>query len=307
MIENFLTVGHQVLILFVLVFVGYILGKTKVMTDKGGKVCSDLALLLATPCVIISSLQRAYSPEVLKNLLLALAAAFGMHAVGIAVAHLIYRKDDPTTRVYRTSAVLSNAGFMGLPLQQAVLGDLGVLYGAAYVVAMTATLWSYGVILMDKHERKISVKRMLFTPGLIGVVIGLLLFVCRITLPELIATPIKHLGALNTPLPMLFAGYYLAKIDIRKALRARSTYTAIAVRLIAVPLISIAVIYLCGARGILLTSMAIAATAPTAVSVAMFADRYEQDTETAVNLVALGTLFSVMTMPLIVAAVQLIA
>ncbi len=307
MIQNFITVGGQVLILFVLVLIGYILGKTNVMTEKGGKVCSDLALLLATPCVIITSLQREYSPEILRNLLIALLAAFGMHAVAIAVAHVVYRKDNATSRVYRASAVMSNAGFMGLPLQQAVLGDQGVLYGAAYVVAMTTTLWSYGVILMDKRERKISIKRMLFTPGLIGVVIGLLLFVCRITLPDLIGTPVRHLAALNTPLPMLFAGYYLSRIDIGKALRSRAMYGGVLMRLVVVPVICIAVIYLCGARGTLLASMAIAATAPTAVSVAMFADRYGQDAETAVNLVALGTLFSVVTMPLIVAAVQLVA
>lgn len=307
MIENFITVGGQVLILFVLVIVGYVLGKTNVITEKGGKVCSDLALLIATPCVIVMSLQREYSPQVLKNLLIALLAAFGVHAVAVVISLLVYRKDNPTTRVYRASAVMSNAGFMGLPLQQAVLGDEGVLYGAAFVVLMNITLWSYGIILMDKRGQKLSVKRMLFTPGMIGVVVGLLLFVCRITLPDLIGTPVRHLAALNTPLPMLFAGYYLSRIDIGKALRSRAIYGGVLMRLIVVPIICIAAIYLCGVRGTLLVSMAIAATAPTAVSVSMFADRYQQDTETAVNLVAIGTVFSVVTMPLLVAVAQLIA
>ncbi|MBQ9964217.1 MAG: AEC family transporter [Clostridia bacterium] len=307
MIENFITVGGQVLILFVLVIVGYVLGKTNVITEKGGKVCSDLALLIATPCVIVMSLQREYSPQVLKNLLIALLAAFGVHAVAVVISLLVYRKDNPTTRVYRASAVMSNAGFMGLPLQQAVLGDEGVLYGAAFVVLMNITLWSYGIILMDKRGQKLSVKRMLFTPGMIGVAVGLLLFVCRITLPDLIGTPVRHLAALNTPLPMLFAGYYLSRIDIGKALRSRAIYGGVLMRLIVVPIICIAAIYLCGVRGTLLVSMAIAATAPTAVSVSMFADRYQQDTETAVNLVAIGTVFSVVTMPLLVAVAQLIA
>ncbi len=307
MLQNFLTVGQQVLILFVLVLIGFILGKRNIITEKGGKVCSDLALFLATPCVIINSFQRPFDVATLQGLLIAIVVAFGLHVAAIVIAHLLYRKEDATTRVYRASAVLSNAGFMGLPLQQAVLGDQGVLYGTAYVVAMTVTLWSYGLILMDKSEHKLSLRKIFISPGTVGLVVGLLLFVCRISLPELMLAPVQHLASLNTPLPMLFAGYYLSRVDMKRALSCRSNYAALAVRLLVVPIVGIALMYLCGVRGVMLTSMAIAATAPTAVAVAMFADRFKQDAETAVNLVALSTLFSAVTMPLIVAAVQEIA
>lgn len=307
MLENFLTVGQQVLILFVLIAIGFVLGKRNIITEKGGKVCADLALFLATPCVIINSFQREYSAQVLKELLLALAIGFGLHVVGIVLAHIVYRKDDAATRIYRAATVLSNAGFMGLPLQQAVLGDKGVLYGAAYVVAMTVTQWSYGLLIMDKSGGRVPVRKLLFNPGMIGLIAGLLLFVCRITLPELIGAPVRHLAALNTPLPMLFAGYYLSRVDMKKALGNRANYGALAMRLILVPVVSVALMYLCGIRGLLLVSMTIPATAPVAVGVAMFADRYHQDAETAVNLVAISTLLSVVTMPLIVAGTQLIA
>lgn len=307
MLENFLTVGQQVLILFILVLIGFVLGKRGVMNDAGGRICSDLAMFLATPCVIITSFQREYSDAVLKSLLIALLVAFALHAVMIGIAHLVYRKGDARTRVYRAATALSNAGFMGLPLQQAVLGDEGVLYGAAYVVAMTVTLWSYGLLLMDKSERKVPIRKIVFSPGMIGLFVGFLLFVCRVTLPDLIAVPVKHLGNLNTPLPMLFAGFYLSKIDIKKALRQWSDYGALAMRLVVVPTVCIGLMYVCGLRGVMLISMSIALTAPVAVAVAMFADRYRQDAKTAVNLVALSTLFSVVTMPLIVAVVKLVA
>ena len=305
--NNFLTVGQQVLILFVLVLVGYVLGKTNIITDKGGKICSDLALLVATPCVIINSFQREYSPALMYELLVALLVAFGLHLVAIVIAHIVYRKDTPTTRVYRASAVLSNAGFMGLPLQQAVLGNQGVIYGATYVVAMSVTVWSYGLLIMDKSSGKIPVRKMVFSPGVIGLVIGLLLFACRIALPEIVLIPVRHLGNLNTPLPMLFTGYYLSKVDVKKALKKGGDYGVLAMRLIVIPVISVALMYVCGIRGVMLVSMAVACTAPVAVAVAMFADRYRQDTETSINLVALSTLFSVLTMPLLLAAVQLIA
>lgn len=306
MLEHFLTVGQQVLILFLLVAVGYVLGRAGVMNEKGGKVCSDLALLLATPCVIIQSFQRPYSTQLLWEVLLALVVAIGLHVVAIVIAQLLYRRRDDTSAVYRTAIVLSNAGFMGLPLQQAVLGDGGVLFGAAYVVVMNLALWSYGTLMLDKSGTRIPVRKMLISPGMIGLVIGLLLFVCRIALPEVILAPIQHIGNLNTPLPMLFTGYYLSRVDIKAALRRVENYGVLATRLIVVPAVGVALMYLCNVRGAFLVSMAIAVSAPTAVSTAMFADRYKSDAESAVNLVAISTVFSLITMPLLVSLVQLL-
>ncbi len=304
---NFLTVGQQVLILFLLIAAGYVLGKKGIITEVGAKTLSDIALLLATPCVIALSFEREFSVDVLKELGKALLVAAAIHLIAIGIARLLYRRDTSRTRVLRLAAVLSNAGFMGLPLQQAVLGAQGVFYGAAYVTAFNLILWSYGVITMDRGERRLSTKKMLLSPGIIGLAAGLLILVLPVELPALVRAPISHLAALNTPIPMLFTGYYLSKVDLGRALCKKEYYAASAVRLLLVPTITIALLYLVGIRGTLLSSMAISASAPIAAAVLMFADRYKQDTETAVNLVALSTVFSVVTMPLFVALVQQIA
>lgn len=305
--DYFLTVGQQVLILFVLIFVGYVLGKTRIIGDTGAKALSDVALLFATPCVIALSFEREFSWAVLRDLGVALLVGIAIHLIAVGLAQVIYRKDTPRDRVLRLATALSNAGFMGLPLQQAVLGNQGVFYGAAYVTAFNLTLWSYGLLTMDRSTRRFSPRKMLLSPGIIGLVAGLIILVLPVELPALIRTPASHLAALNTPLPMLFTGYYLSKADLGKALRNRSYYATCAVRLILVPVVTVGVLYLVGIRGTLLASMAISASAPIAAAVSMFANRYEQDTETAVNLVVLSTMFSVITMPVIVSLVQLVA
>lgn len=305
--QNFLTVGQQVLILFILILTGYALGKKKIIGEAAGKALSDIALLLSTPCVIALSFEREFSVAVIKDLGFAVLMALVVHAVAIGVAQLLYRKNTPRDRVLRASAVLSNAGFMGLPLQQAVLGEQGVFYGAAYVTVFTLTLWSYGLLTMDTSSRRLSAKKLLVNPGVIGLLAGMVILLMPFELPALIRTPMQHLGNLNTPVPMLFIGYSLSKVELRTALRNRSYYLACAVRLLLVPVVSIGILYLCGLRGTLLCSMAIAGSAPIAAAVSMFADRYGQDTETSVNLVALSTVFSVITMPILVALVQSIA
>lgn len=304
--ENFLTVAQQVVVLFLLIAVGFILAKKNIITDNGAKVCSDIALFVATPCVIIRSFCREVSGDLVIGLLLAIGTSFLIHGIGIAVAHLCFRKKDDRHRVYRMAVVFSNAGFMALPLQQAILGDDGVLYGAAYVAVFNITLWSYGQILMDKNTKTISVGKVLINPGTLGLIGGLLVLLSGVQLPTVLSAPINHLANLNTPLPMLFIGYYLSKVDFKKALRRVEYFGVSAVRLIVVPCLSAAILYLCGASTVFLTSMVIAATAPVAASVPMFATRYERDTESAVSLVALSTVLSLITMPILIALIQAI-
>ena len=302
----FLTVAQQVLVLFILIAVGAVLGKRGIMTDKTARLCSDLALLVATPCVIISSFRRESTPENWISLGVSLGAALFIHLLGIAIAHLLFRKRDDTGAVLRLSVVLSNAGFMGLPLQQAVLGELGVFYGAAYVVAFNLVYWSYGVLIMSKDGGRVPWKKILFSPGVIGLTVGVLVMLMPWDLPQVIASPLSHLGALNTPLPMLFIGYYLTKTDFAAALRRPSLLGVCAVRLLLVPIVAAAVLYAVGIRGVLLTSMIIAACAPVAAGVSMFAARFDRDNDAAVSLVSLSTVLSLATMPIIVSLIQLL-
>ena len=305
--EYFLTVGQQVLILFVLIACGYLLGRGRVIGDTGAKAMSDVTLLLASPCVIALSFEREFSWSVMQDLGTALLLGVLIHLVAIGLAQVMYCHDAPRDRALRMATVLSNAGFMGLPLQQAVLGEQGVFYGAAYVTAFNLTLWTYGLMTMDRSSKRISARKILINPGVIGLAAGVIILVLPVQLPPLIRTPISHLAALNTPLPMVFIGYSLSKVNLGKILRDKTYYLACAVRLLLVPTIVIGVLYLAGIRDVLLLSMAISASAPVAAAVSMFAGKYEQDSERAVNLVALSTVFSVITMPLFVSLVKLIA
>ena len=305
-IQNFFTVATQVIVLFVLIAVGFVMGKRGIMGESGAKICSDIALLVATPCVIANSFRRECTPEVLTGLLLSMGAALLVHGINIAVAHIVYRGKSDRDAVLRLGTVLSNAGFMALPLQQAILGNDGVFYGAAYVVVFNLVLWSYGQMTMDR-DAALSFKKVVFNPGVIGLLMGVVILLVPYDLPTVVSAPLSHLAALNTPIPMLFIGYYLSKVDFKTALKDPVYWGGSAVRLLVVPIVATAVLYLVGVRGVLLTAMSIASTAPVAAGVAMFATRYGRDTQTAVNLVALSTVLSLVTMPILVALTQIIA
>ena len=165
-------------------------------------------------------------------------------------------------------------------------------------------LWSYGLVTISGDKTGLSAKKLLLNPGVIGLAAGLLVFLLSIPVPEVVAAPIGHLAALNTPVPMLIIGFYLAETNLPAALRDKRSYVAIGLRLVALPLLALFGMVLCGMRGPLLISCVIAVSAPVAAASTMFATKFGQDTLLSVNLVSLSTLFSVVTMPLIVAVAQ---
>ncbi len=308
MLENIWTVAQQVAVLFILIGVGFICGKTGLISDATAKKCSDLTLIIITPCMIIKSFQRPFDPSMFKGLGLAFLIALLIHIGSILLIHLtVHDKDIARQRVLRVGALLSNAGFMGLPLQEAIVGEDGVFYGATYVAVFNLFLWSYGLFTMSGDRKSLSPKKLIINPGLIALAIGLVLFLTEITLPSVLAAPVNHLANMNTPLPMLIIGFYLAGTNLMAALKDTKAYLAIGLRLLIIPLLALGGMWLCGVRGNLLIACTISASAPVAAATTMFSTRFGNDTNLSVNMVSLSTLLSILTMPVTVALAQLLA
>jgi predicted permease len=119
-------------------------------------------------------------------------------------------------------------------------------------------------------------------------------------------TPISHIASLNTPLAMLMFGTYLSKTELKKMFLRKETYAVAFIKLIIVPLISLAAYKLLGMTGLLLTSLTISASAPTATSTVMFATKYGRDNGAASQTIAVVSFLSIITMPVMIALAQAI-
>ena len=308
MIDNFLTVGTQVLELFILIALGFMCGKTRMLNETAVRAVTDIVLFIVSPCVIVQNFIRPFDPAMLTGLLIAAAAAVCIHVLGIAVATLVFHDKIPEkNRVYRFSLIFSNCGYMSLPMQQALLGSDGVFYGAVFIVVFNIVMWTYGVILSSGDKKNLSAKKIILNPCIIGVAVGILIFLLSVPVPEIISKPLGYMASLNTPLPMLIIGYYLSKSKITDAFKDGKGFICVLFRLIAIPLLSFGGMYLAGMRGTILITCVIAASAPTAAASTMFAAKFNNDASLSVNLVTLSTLLSVLTMPLIVGFAQTVA
>ncbi len=304
----FFAVFEQVVILMILMFLGVILSKVKIVNDNCIKSITEMVLLFVTPSVIIKSFIREFDVAVLKRLLFSFLIAILVHVLFILLSMLLVHSRDITSKkVLRFAVIFTNSGFMALPLQQAILGEDGVFYCSAYITIFNLFVWTYGLILMSGDKKDLNIKKLALTPGILAFVIGIIIFVFSIPVPQIIRQPIEYMAALNTPLPMIIIGYHLANGNIIKVFKKFSSISAIALRLVIFPLIVMALMYICGIRGSLFVSTVISACAPTAAMATMFASKYNSDVELSVALVSVTTIISIITMPLIITLAEYIA
>lgn len=296
----FQTVFTQVVILFILIFIGVILNKLKVLNSTGAKVLTDIVLYIATPATIIKSFIREFSLSLLKNLGIGFIAGIIAHIIFIVLAMLLLRSRNASKqKVLQFSVIFSNCGYMSIPLLQAVLGDDGVFYGATYIAVFQIVIWSYGLFLMGDGFKSITPKKVVLSPGIIGFTVAFIIFVTQIPIPAVIREPIHYMASLNTPLPMIVIGYHLANSNVLDGLKDIKVLLATVIKLGLFPLIAIFGFYIFGIRGTMPLAITTCISAPTAALCTMFASKFERDTSLSVTLVSFSTLLSVISMPLI--------
>ena len=315
--QNLATVAVQVGVLFDLMAVGAVCRRVRLVDETAVKGIVNVLLLIVTPSLIVDSFQRPFDSSMMHGFFWAFAIASFAHFAIILLARLFSRGDDKSRPVLRLAMVFSNAGFMGIPLEQAILGAEGVFYGIVYVVVFNFFMWSWGLYEMRgkvplsnsnsrlqlSKERWRSLRPMIVNPGTVGLAIGLPLFFASVSLPAILKTPISLLAGLNTPLAMLVIGFYLAGADFRRVVRMPSAYLAAAVRLVAYPLAMVALLFPLRAHfpREMMLALVTAASAPVAAMVSMFASKFERDVDLSVGLVSGTTLLSILTMPPVIA------
>jgi len=298
MLDCLLIVAQQVGILFALMAVGFACNRTKLLSEPVVRGMVDLLMLVVTPCLIVHAFERPFEPRLLAGLGWALGAALGAHALGILASFCVRDRDKRRECVLRYAVIFSNAGFMGIPLEHAILGNDGVFYGAVYVTVFNLVCWSYGLVVMAGSLKDVRVRTLFVNPGSIGIACGLPFFLFSCRLPAVLDEPLRMIADLNTPVAMIVIGWYLAAASFRPALACSGTYLAGFLRLGVIPCAVLGALWLCRPlEPSMAVATVVAASAPVAALTTMFAARYERDVPVSVGLVSISTLLSILTMP----------
>lgn len=296
-LDNFILVVQQVAVLFILMAIGAVLFRIKMISDEGVSQMTSVLFWAVTPCLLVEAFSREFDPAVAKQLgLFALwAAVFTL--VGLAAGWLIFSRTGDKRAVMSFGTAFSNCGFMGVPMANALYGEEGVMYASIFVAIFHILQWTIGYALLSGKE--MSLKKLIINPGVIGIVISLPIFIFSIDLPSVIDQSVGYLADINTPLAMIIIGAQLAGSKLTRALTRPAVYAVSAVRLLLVPTLTLAFLIFApsGLVTVAQKTLLLELAAPAAVTTAIISRQTGRDYELAGQAVAGCTLFSAFTMP----------
>lgn len=294
------SVSTQVSVMLALIILGYIIAKKKILTTNGSSEIGAILLNIVTPCVLIRAYHINFIKSEIINLLTASGISVVVHVIYILFARLFFLnvKDNQRRLISESASVYSNCGYMAIPLIEACFGSIGVFYSSAYLCIFTLFVWTHCKNRFNKSDSSF-LKSTLLNPGIIGVVLGLLIYFTQIKLPTFAYKTISFVADLNSPLAMLLIGNFLARSGVVKAFKDKGVYVVSFFKLIIAPLILAGCLFLIKADITMSMCIIISAACPVAALIPIFAANYNNDHEYATNLTVASTLFSVITIPAI--------
>ena len=299
-----LEVVGKVAVILILILVGCFITKRGILTERGASEITTVLIKLVTPCVIINSFVGNEGELDAGLLIMAMVLPAVWQLMGLGLSLMVFRKEPlERQKVLRFSVIFSNVGFMGIPLVQGIVGDKGVIYASFGVVVFNLLCWTYGYSMMSGGAR-LDLKTVLLNPGVVGLVIGLPIYFLKLQLPGIIAEPLGYIADLNTPLAMLVVGSYIARADLRSFMSDLSVYKVSLLRLIAVPAAMLGVLMLLRPEKDLFLATIVQAATPVAANAVLFAVQYKRDSELASKLVAVSTVLSILTIPVLTILAQ---
>jgi malate permease and related proteins len=298
---------NQIIVMFLIIIVGIISYKFKLIDKESNKKLSDLLLMLVNPLVIFVSYQRDFSKELLNGLMISFLLAIITHVFGIFISYIVLRgKNNPDVVIERFSSIYSNCGFMGIPLVNGIFGGEGVFFITAYMTIFNLFIWTQGLIMMVGKQDKKTMLKTLISPTLIAIVLGVIFFILQIRVPDIVFKTADYVASMNTPLAMMIAGVTIAQTDIRKVFAKIRIYLVVIVKLLLIPGILLIIYSRFPIHKTVITTAILAAACPTAATGTLFALKYNKNALYASEIFAITTVASMATIPLIMALTELI-
>ncbi|RGY92725.1 AEC family transporter [Ruminococcus sp. AM58-7XD] len=301
---------QQIVQLFLMIFMGYLIVKTGLVRDDDSKVLSKIILYLIVPCVIINAFQVDYTTDTVKGLLIAFAASV-MTQVILLVVISVAGKLLHLNEVEVASVYYSNSGNLIVPIVTFILGQEWVLYGCVFMSVQLVFLWTHCKKIISR-EASYDWKKIILNINMISIFIGVVLFFTKIRLPEIIGNTLASVGTMIGPASMIVTGMLFAGMNLKQIFANKRVYFITFLRLIAVPLIALVLIKLSnlasfsadGNKIMLIVFLAI--ITPSASTVTQMCQVYGNDSKYASAINVMTTLLSIITMPVMVMLFQMI-
>lgn len=308
--------------LLALIIPGFILRKLKLFSDGAVAGLVSVLLYICQPMLSISPfLEQDTSPTPYLAALMGLCflISFFGHIVVFVLAKLIFFrwKNKESASAYTFASVFTNCGFLGIPFVKILTNSsTAVLFAVIYNVAFCMLIWTLGIYILTGDKKAISFKKALLNPSIVPLAISLPLYFFP-TINIISGTPVAYsislLANMSAPLSMIIVGIRLADMGILNAVKGAGNYLGSFVRLILAPAFMFGLIVLLKmipyfsdtAEGLLALAVPVMLMGmPPAALLVTFAEKTNRAKIDSTRIFLTATLLSVITVPLLIIAVQ---
>lgn len=299
---DFITIYIEILALFVVMFVGWILGRVGVVTRQGENVISEITMKAGLPALILTSMSQNFTIELFTNslgLIVISVGVYGVIIVGLEIWNKLSKKSQEELGTLQVLVLYGNVAFIGFPVANALYGSVGVFYAASFNILWNLLQFSYAVLLLNR-DSKINIYKMIMNPGFIATILGFLLLLLKVKLPYLFLQPLTMIGDITIPLALLIVGSSLSRIKVTDIVNQKSVWFTSLTRLLIFPALLLISLNRMGLNEYLIAIPVVIMATPVGFTCGAFAFVYGGDIALANKGVVLSNLLSVITLPLVI-------
>ncbi|RKQ32289.1 AEC family transporter [Oceanobacillus halophilus] len=300
MIE-FITILKDIIFpIFIVMAVGFILQK-KFNMDIG--TLSKLNIYFVVPGFIFVKL---YSTEFSVGLFVYVLLFFVLLIVILYIIAIIAAKilglDKGKETTFSNSIIFFNSGNYGVPVNDLVFKSDPFAMSIQVIVLTLQNIFtfSYGIFALKSLDggKWKAVLGYFKMPVLYAMLAGITLNGFNVPIPSFIWVPANYIADAMIALALLTLGAQVARIQFKAGLS--SVYSSIAVRLIIAPIIALLIIWIFRIDGIFAQALFIASAMPTSINSAVIAQEYNNHPEFAAQTVLFSTIFSALTVTIVI-------
>ncbi|MGN0365030.1 MAG: AEC family transporter [Suilimivivens sp.] len=297
---------EQMVVLFILMGIGFFCYKKQIITDEVSRKLSAIVVNIANPALILTGCmgEEKMKGEELALTCIIMLAMYGALLVLAELLPRLLRIEKKSRGTYKAMTVFSNIGFMGFPVIAALYGNGALLYAALFTIPYNVLIYTYGVSAMSTEEGNKDKRNALnwgriLNVGVIACMIAIIVYLFGISVPSFVKNTVTHLSNLTAPLSMMVIGASLATIDLKKLFMDGRLLLFSFIKLIVIPVLGVMLINKFVSNEIICGVCMVMLATPVGSMTAMLAQQYDGDYEMASKGVALTTILSVFTIPLV--------
>lgn len=292
---------QQMGILFVYMMIGYVACKKEYFDQEFGKKLSWLVVNVANPMLAISAVVNNEEQIAKKDFYVTVLLAICFYAFFLILAQILPRLigvQNSDIGVYKMMTTFNNIGFMGFPVIAAAYGNGALIYAVPFSIMFNILCYTWGIQTLCGGGEKGNWKRII-NIGTISGIISIVLFFMQIPVPKIICSLSAGLSNLTGPLSMLVIGISIAAMELKDLFTDVKLLKFALIKLLAVPVAAMLLVCQVIDNRLICEVFLVMMATPAASMCAMLSQQYGGDYELAAKGVALTTILSVVTMPIV--------